>query len=50
MDLVEGESVSEDEVDGAFDVTIFVEMPPHMIIKRVLRAQKSAPDERSRVA
>lgn len=45
-DLIEGESIAKDEIHRALNVAILVVMPPDVVVKRVLRAQKFAPDKR----
>ena len=38
--LKQRETIAKDEVDGAFNVAVFVIMPAHMIIQRVLSPQE----------
>ena len=45
-DLVEGERVAEDEVDGALDVAVAVVVAAEVVVQRVLRAKEVAPHER----
>lgn len=47
--LEQGEAVAEDEIDGSLDEAVFVVMPAHVIVQRVLRPQESAPHEGRRV-
>jgi len=48
--LVHGSSISEDEVDGAFDVAIIEVVTAGVVAKCVLRAVKSASEEVGLVA
>lgn len=49
-DLEEGESISKDEVHGAFNVAVFVVMPADVVVERVLATQELAAKKRRGVA